>query len=74
MKTLPTLNAFETIDNVPGASRTRIRLRVHNAVRNDNQETHTANTGVHPIDESPAQYRIPTETTTSCVLTFLLGA
>jgi hypothetical protein len=76
MKSVPVLNPLDFADDVARPSPAGIRLRRDLAFRqnhNENQEK-KSRVGAASAAESPRQYRIPTETTTSCVLTFLLGA
>ena len=76
VKGVPVLNLLDFADYVTRPSPAEIRLRRDLALRqyhNENQEK-KSRIGAASAAESPRQYRIPTETTTSCVLTFLLGA
>ena len=77
MKGIPVLNLLELADDVRRPTAAGIRLRAGVAFprhHTENRQENRANTEAVSVPELPRQYRIPTDTTTSCVLMFLLGA
>ena len=77
MKAVPVLNLLELGGDLARTSAARVGLRrglVSAHHHNENQQKQKAGAGAGSAATSPRQYRIPTETTTSCVFTFLLGA